>query len=675
MKKALSKIILFISIVVLLLSYSAVYAETYVSNASIDADYEDLEDETTSYKVENEDAVNAKYDSNKDYVIESYNVEMVVTEDNTYHIKETITTDFRTKKHGIFRSLPKSNSVKRADGSTSHNNARISNIKVENEEYKVTRESGMVKIKIGSASKTLIGGHTYVISYDYNIGNDKLQNGDELYFNLVGTKWDTQIKKVTFKITMPKEFEYDSESLGFSTGKYGRKGTEDIQYSVDGNVITGTYNHCLDKYEGVNIRLNLPEGYFHKQEIKFGIIDGIIVLIPIVGIVLLYRLWDKYGRDEEVIDTVEFYPPDNLNSVELGAVYKGYANNKDVVSLLIYLANKGYVKIIEKEKKGILGLGGQDFSIVLLKAYDGNNQSEKKFMEGLFKKGRKNSEGLVQVEKKDLEESFYTTVNKVITTAGKVNKNMYNATSKKATWIGIGALCLTFFATFIRLLSYSELEGKSLFMAIIIPMIILTTIGFALANGRQLKKEFSKEFVKCLILGFCVGIPAVSVIFGVKEYTPPLYYYEALFGIVSIVIMLIILKYMPSRTHEGTILYGKVLGFKNFLKTAEKDKIETLVHEDPTYFYDILPYAYVLGVTDEWIKKFESITLEPPEWYSGTDIYSIHAMNRFMNSTMNSISTTMSSAPASSGSSGGGFSSGGGGFSGGGSGGGGGGSW
>ena len=684
MKKVINKVFIFMS-VLFLLSYSSVFAATSVSNSSLN-NYnntnnlfnsyyeEDEEDEEKDYLVENENSVKEKYYSNKDYVIESYDVEMNVTSDNVYHIKETIVADFRVKKHGIFRTIPKSNSVKRADGSTSHNNARITNINVKDYNYTVSRENGMTKIKIGSSSKYLTGKNTYVISYDYNIGNDKLENGDELYFNLVGTKWDTQIKKVTFKITMPKEFEYDSESLGFSTGKYGRKGTEDIQYSVDGNVISGTYNHYLDKYEGVNIRLNLPEGYFEQQKVEFGILDGIIFLIPIAGVILLYSLWNKYGRDEEVIDTVEFFPPDNLNSAELGAVYKGAANNKDVVSLLIYLANKGYLKIIEKEKKGILKLGGQDFSIVQLKPYDGNNQSEKKFLDGLFKRGKTNDEGLVQVEKKDLEERFYTTVGQVSNLAGKVNKNMYNATSKKATWLGIGALCLTYFATFFRVIRYSELDGEGFFLALLLPMLFLMIFGLILANGKSVVKGIFKEGIKGLLLAAIVGLPVFGVLAEMTEYLPAIYYYEALAGLVGIIIMLIILKYMPSRTHEGTILYGKVLGFKNFLETAEKEKIEALVQEEPTYFYDILPYAYVLGVTDAWIKKFESITVEPPTWYSGTDAFTIHSMNHFMNSTMNSIKDTMSSAPASSGSSGG-FSSGGGGFSGGGSGGGGGGSW
>ena len=102
-----------------------------------------------------------------------------------------------------------------------------------------------------------------------------------------------------------------------------------------------------------------------------------------------------------------------------------------------------------------------------------------------------------------------------------------------------------------------------------------------------------------------------------------------------------------------------------------------MVSSNPSYFYDILPYAYVLGITDKWIKQFENITISEPSWYSGTN-FSYHTMDHFMNETMNSLNKTMGSAPASTGggsSSGGSSSSSGGGFSGGGSGGGGGSSW
>ena len=137
--------------------------------------------------------------------------------------------------------------------------------------------------------------------------------------------------------------------------------------------------------------------------------------------------------------------------------------------------------------------------------------------------------------------------------------------------------------------------------------------------------------------------------------------------------MLLCLKFLPKRTKYGNEILGKIRGFKNFLETVEKDKLEALVEEHPTYFYDILPYTYVLGISDKWIKKFESISIVAPTWYAGNGDFNLNSFSSFINDTMSSAESSMSSSPSSSSGSSGGSS--GGGSSGGGSGGGGGGSW
>ena len=108
------------------------------------------------------------------------------------------------------------------------------------------------------------------------------------------------------------------------------------------------------------------------------------------------------------------------------------------------------------------------------------------------------------------------------------------------------------------------------------------------------------------------------------------------------------------------------------METAEKDRLEMLVNDNPKYFYNILPYAYVLDVSDKWVNKFENIAIEPPEWYSGHDVFTAATMWHAMDRTLSSAASAMTSAPRQSSSGGGASSGGGGGVSGGGSGGGGG---
>ena len=54
--------------------------------------------------------------SASEYTIQSYNINMIVNEDNTFDITENITAYFNVAKHGIYRKIPLKNSITRTDG-------------------------------------------------------------------------------------------------------------------------------------------------------------------------------------------------------------------------------------------------------------------------------------------------------------------------------------------------------------------------------------------------------------------------------------------------------------------------------------------------------------------------------------------------------------------------------
>lgn len=138
-------------------------------------------------------------------------------------------------------------------------------------------------------------------------------------------------------------------------------------------------------------------------------------------------------------------------------------------------------------------------------------------------------------------------------------------------------------------------------------------------------------------------------------------------GMICVIIQSVFINVISKRTKYGTEVLGRIFGFRDFLVNCEAEKLEMMVMEQPTYFYDILPYTYVLGISDKWIKQFKELGSQPPQWYKGTGHFDINTFGIFMNRTMHSATVAMTSSPNSGGS--------GGGVSGGGSGGGGGGSW
>lgn len=603
--------------------------------------------------------------SNSEYIINNYHIDIKVNEDNSFDITENIGAHFYVNKHGIYRKIPITNKIEREDGTTSNNRVKISNVNVNNT-YVTSREDGNFVIKIGNANSTVTGSQKYNISYNYNIGKDKLKNNDEFYFNLIGTEWDTSIQNVTFKITMPKEF--DETLLGFTVGSYGSVDTEGVNYTVNGNVITGSYSGTLLSGEGLTVRLTLEDGYFSEAVSNFMFIEKMMFIIPLICVIISFLIWFKHGRDEKPIETVEFYPPENLNSLELGFVYKGEVENKDVISLLIYLANKGYISIEKPKNEGLLSFGN-NFKIVKQKEYDGNNDAERMFLNGLFmKKSIFSSSSAFEVNELELRNSFYSTIDRILLkTNNKENKwKIFTKNSlKKKTLILLMILLTIITIVFVPTFSYGSIE--------MLPMTLFLTFFYSIfyyVIFVKSKLSFGTIFAGIFII-FHSLVFFSSMPVGMAIANDSFYLYAAIFGIICVIIMVIFLKIVPKRNEYGSKLLGRVEGFKNFLETAEKTQLETQVLNNPKYFYDILPYTYVLGVSDKWIEKFESIAIIEPDWYHGTSTFSVHNFGSFMNSTMRSAQSSMSSRPSSSSSGG----SSGGGRSGGGSGGGGGGSW
>ncbi|MBA3550959.1 DUF2207 domain-containing protein, partial [Patescibacteria group bacterium] len=53
---------------------------------------------------------------------------------------------------------------------------------------------------------------------------------------------------------------------------------------------------------------------------------------------------------------------------------------------------------------------------------------------------------------------------------------------------------------------------------------------------------------------------------------------------------------------------------KLYLQTAERHRVQNLT---PDLFEKFLPYAMIYGIEKKWAKAFESLTMQPPNWYAG----------------------------------------------------------
>ena len=515
-----------------------------------------------------------------------------------------------------------------------------------------------------------MGDHTYTIKYKYYIfGRDGLKNADELYYNIIGTEWDTSIEKVTFKITMPKEF--DSSLLGFSSGYKGSKDSSNVQYSVDGNVITGSIKSPLKSSQGVTIRLTLPDGYFFNiitlfEKIINFIIKQYMKIILCIGALFILRafiLWYKYGKDEKVVEIVEFYPPQGYNSAEIGYMYNGRATDEAIISTLIQLANKGYIKIEEVEKKGIIRK--KSFKITKLKNYIENDYIEKTFFDGLFKNGEPDPDVLNSyiksaeqrgkkiskfkiyllkkrlpvkvVTEKDLKNKFYTTINSIKKYLDYNKDKIYEKNDTKQLKI----------KSMISKISFLALCNIFIQSDINIFYKILTVIVLQFCISKLIdKKFFHRRKTVGNIISFII-FTGITFYFARKNiYTMMLQSIEIknfyIIILIEMFALAILYFLMSKRTVYGTEILGQIKGFRSFLENAEKGPLETLVEENPEYFYDILPYTYALGVSKKWIEQFETIAISPPDWLDTSyTTFNTSDFTHFLNDTVRNVAASM----------------------------------
>ena len=391
--------------------------------------------------------------------------------------------------------------------------------------------------------------------------------------------------------------------VDMSTGSYGTAGTQNVTYTVQDRTISGTVTQALAPGEGLTLRLILPDGYFKFDNTKYNLTIAMIAVLPALAALIVLVLFLKFGRDKRYAPTVEFYPPEGLNSAEVGLWYKGKATNEMVLSLLVYLAQRNHIAIHPGKRK-------RDFVLTKCHGYVGQDTNLAVFMDGLFPDGR------TRTDNKQLKNHFYETV-------GTIRADL-NSTESRSRFFDKTSI-------YLKLLSFV--------------LLALSAAGGAYFSHRALGDSLTL---------------APSIL------------YAMLAGTLCLALGLIPACCMLRRTDEGAKTLAQIQGFRSFLVTAEKEKLETLVEQDPEYFYHILPYTYALGVSDKWIKKFESIAMQPPRWYNGTDVWSYVLFDRMLRDTLRAANDSMVSQP---GGKAGSFVSGGGGFTGGGVGGGGGGSW
>ena len=608
------------------------------------------------------------------YEITSYDVNVKIDENGKYHIEETIEANFFEPSHGIMRWLQRYQNASyiNTEGKFVSKNYRVSVSDFKSSQYVDSEiQNNYAVYYLGSTTKHVTGAQTYHLSYTLDTGDDRDESMDMIYFNIIGTGWDTSISNVTFSIELPKAVDGD---IKFYVGKYGKtSGADRVTYSfVDGTKITGSVS-SLDYGEAVTIFKSVENGYFkYERNITW---DIAMLVAFAITLCLLSIFFVKNRRKSPIVEVVEFAPPEGLSPTEAGYLNDLEVTGDDLSALLVYWASKGIVNIIEKEK----GKKKQVFVRKVLVLPPESKKHEKILFNDLFK-----NDEIIDIENISSNLSLDTGY-KCVQSVENEHKDKIKpkVDDKFGSFVSVFAVLNVLFA--LKDIYASCVIGFALIGRLLLS--ILPAVGIFLYTWTmQYRMKKSKTVVKILTIVSALLIFAPMIVLACLAYGKADFLLFRIYMYILPIFMMFVCPRLENLTDSGRAVIGRIWGLKHYIETAEKDRLEMLVKDDPSLFYKVLPYAYVLGVTDVYMKKFEDIDIIQPDWYqtSSTDHFTFTHI-WLLNSSINNVSTNMTRAmiqnsvnkisSSGSGRSGGGWSSGGGGFSGGGFGGGGGGRW
>ena len=537
--------------------------------------------------------------SDAGYIIENYKMDIIVNEDNTFDVTETIDVRFTEEgKRGIIRNIPRVNDLKRENGEYSRNIAYLTNLEV-NDDFKYTKDRKYYNIKIGKNDVVASKEKTYIIKYKYDIGKDPLKNVDEFYFYIIGEGWNTTINNVEFKIKMPKMFDENKVKF-FNVYKNNFRNLH-LNYIIREKTIIASYNKKLQPNEGLSIRMILPKGYFYRKWIPFTNAMLIKMFISLILVIVAIIIWMSDEKKKRIVCKKEYYPPNNMNSLVLTLLYYGIKD--DAVMLLVSLLNKGYLRFEEIRYDSS---NWKNFKIIKIKDYDGNDKYEKIIFEELFK----NKD---VIEKEEYKYIINDITQKVYDGIDIESFNKKRIDKKSVRIKNLIFIMSMIVMTFMFWSSLSDIVIKAIIMLV-----------FRWVEKRMypfIKTKTYWIFIMSLII-----VPLDFLFNGIIRLEDS-YLIEFIFESVCFFILTVLFIKKNKVIKENIMILERIDSFYKFLRNPRKDKLNELIKNDPNYLYKMIPYIVSLNLLEKYNNKYIKDLLNAlgsPAWYEGNDEFKLN---------------------------------------------------
>lgn len=343
----------------------------------------------------------------RSYQVSQFNSTIHVQEDGSADIQEKITFVFRGQFQGVYRDIPVE--YPGPKGSNYSLFVTVNQVTDENGsalKFEKSQSRGFLRLKIyvpGASDST----RTVDIDYSTSDAAKFFPQFAEFYWNVTGNDWLVPIQSASTTIYFPVDAAGSLRAQAYQ-GIYGSQ--DPARASVDGAVVTAESTGPLPARGGLTVDVYIPEGILREPGAltKLGrfIRSNPILSLPFWAFAVMFGLWWYKGRDPHAgLSVAPMYePPEGLRPAEAGTLIDDSVDPRDVTAVLVDLAVRGYIKIVEASHRGLL-FSTKDYEFHLLKdrnAWTDLNEYERAMLDKIYAGG-----GTV-TRLSDLRNHFYT---------------------------------------------------------------------------------------------------------------------------------------------------------------------------------------------------------------------------------------------------------------------------
>ena len=428
------------------------------------------------------------------------------------------------------------------------------------------------------------------VTWHYTVRNTVSTSSDNQIFSVpLLAAQDGDVAGLTYTIQMPDTF---TQNPVFTSGYYADGIDNYMDVSISEGTITAKVNQTLMAGDALTMSLTTEPGYFSMRNAAGRTVTvDTILLVLCFPLAVGFWIWKlRFGLPKL---SVRSHPPTGAKAGVLRYIIT--ADQPDLAQLCANWADAGYLAIRFTA----------DRHVCLQQSMPMGNEREAyetKIFQALFSKGPKvyagsrKYESVEQYAAKPVEHFW--------------RQRLYKK-QRARTWplrlIGL-------LGGFAASLCAADTAISS-FPLRLLPVILLTLLGGVLCwyvqraalccLRRSAKRELTGGILSALLLQIGAAIAGTG---GVM-----------LGAIILQILVGLMLALGVCRSINGVETLEQIWGLRRYLAKFKAKDAQELQGRASSYYYQMLPYAHVLGVGGKFTKAFAGITLEPCLWYTDED--------------------------------------------------------